>query len=124
MIQISGKLKELIEENALAFATVDSEGKPHCIALGFVKVFEKNRLVITDNHIKESIANIKKNNNVSLAVWNTNWKEDCIGFELKGKAEYFTKGKFVEMIKKIPENKGEPCKGAIVVAVEKMKALI
>jgi predicted pyridoxine 5'-phosphate oxidase superfamily flavin-nucleotide-binding protein len=120
---IDKKLKNLIEKNALAFATVNKQGNPHCIAVGFVKVVSKNQILATDNCMVETRKNIQKNPNVVLAVWNKNWKEKCVGYELIGIAKYFTKGKWHEMIKKIPENRGESCKGAILIKINKIKKL-
>ncbi len=121
MRKIDKTLKNLIENNALALSTVDNKN-PHTIAVGYVKVVGK-KLIISNNYIVKTIENIKKNNNVSLAVWNKDWKKKCIGFQLNGKARYFVSGKWKEFIKKIPINKGEPCKGAIVVSVNKIKKL-
>ena len=123
MIEIDNKLKKLIENNALGFATIDKGGNPHCIAVGYVKVVSKNQILITNDYMFETIKNIQQNNNVALVVWNKDWKENCIGYELKGITDYFTKGKWHEMIKKIPENKGESCIGAILVTINKVKRL-
>jgi hypothetical protein len=123
MIEINKELKNLIEENALAFATVDEKGNPHCVAVAFVKVVSENQILVTDNYMVETIKNIQQNPNVALAVWNKNWKENCVGYELRGTAEYFTEGKWYEIIKQIPENKGEPCKGAILITINKIKKL-
>ncbi len=113
----------MIEENALGLATTDKAGNPHNIAIGYVQVISKNQLLISNNYIKETIDNIKSNSNVSLVVWASNWKEVCIGYELKGRAEYFTSGKYFEMIKKLPINEGEPCKGAILITINQIKPL-
>lgn len=123
MVVINEELKKLIEENALAFATVDENGNPHCIAVGDVKVVSENQILITDNYMIETRKNIQQNPNVALSVWNKAWKENCVGYELGGTAEYFTEGKWYELIKQIPENKGEPCKGAILVTINKIKKL-
>lgn len=122
MIKIGRNLKKLIEENALALATAD-RNKPHCIAVGFVKVIPKNKLLITDNYMVETRKNIQKNPNIALTVWNKDWKKNCTGYELKGTAKYFTSKKWYGMVKKIPENKGMPCKGAILVTINKIKKL-
>jgi predicted pyridoxine 5'-phosphate oxidase superfamily flavin-nucleotide-binding protein len=123
MIKINPKIKKLIEENALAFATVDEKGNPHCIAVGFVKVVSKNQILVTDNYMVETTRNIQKNPNIALVVWSKDWKEKCVGYELRGVAQYFRSGKWYEMVKKMPENKGEPCKGAILVTINKIKKL-
>jgi hypothetical protein len=123
IIEINEDLKKLIEENALAFATVDENGNPHCIAVGFVKVVSKNQLLITDNYMVETRKNIQQNPNIALVVWNKEWKEKCVGYKLKGIAEYFTEGNWYDLIKKIPENKKEHCKGAILVTINKIKKI-
>lgn len=120
---INLRIKKIIEENALGLSSVDKNGNPHNIAVGYVQVVSGDKLVITNNFLVETIENIKSNPNVALVVWNKNWKENCIGYELKGEAEYLTSGKEVELIKKLPINKGEPCKGAIIVKVNKIKSL-
>ena len=121
--EINEGMKKMIEENALALATINEKGEPHNIAIGFVKVISKNQLLISNNWFVETANNIKKNPNVSLAVWARNWEENCIGYEFRGKAEEFTSGKWLEEIKKIPINEGEPCKSAIVVTINKIKVL-
>ncbi|MHA1866402.1 MAG: pyridoxamine 5'-phosphate oxidase family protein [Candidatus Heimdallarchaeaceae archaeon] len=123
MVEINEELKKLIEENALAFATINENGNPHCIVVAFVKVVSKNQILITDNYMVETIKNIQQNPNVAVSVWNKDWKENCVGYELRGTAEYFTSGKWYEMIKQIPENKEEPCKGAILITINKIKKL-
>ena len=78
-------LKKIIEANALGLATVGKNGKPHNIAVACVKV-EGNVIIISNAHIKESIKNIEKNDEVALVVWNKEWEKSCVGFELIGKA--------------------------------------
>ena len=116
-------IKNMIEKNALGLATIDSSGNPHNIAVAYVKVISDDELIISDNHLKETIENIQKNPNVSLVVWHKDWEKSCIGYELKGTAEYFTEGKWIDFIKKIPINEGEPCKGAIKVKINNVKVL-
>jgi predicted pyridoxine 5'-phosphate oxidase superfamily flavin-nucleotide-binding protein len=49
MVKINSETKKLIEENPLAFATVDDAGKPNVIAVAYVKVVSKNQILIIDN---------------------------------------------------------------------------
>ena len=123
MDEITEDLKVLIENNALALATVSSDGKPHCIAVGYAKVVGENQILLTDNQMAETRENILKNSNVALSVWTRNWEEDCAGYEFKGTAQYFKQGEWINLIKKIPENQGEPCKGAILIVVNQVKKL-
>jgi len=120
---ISPALKKFIEANALGFATVNKTGKPHNIAVACVKVV-KDKIIISNAHIKESVKNLGHNNNVSLVIWNPEWEKSCVGFELLGTAKNFTDGKWLEYVKKLPDNEGYDIKGAIVVNVKKIKRLL
>ncbi|MDD5397148.1 MAG: pyridoxamine 5'-phosphate oxidase family protein [Candidatus Moranbacteria bacterium] len=121
-MEISKGLKKFIESNAIGLATVNKNGKPHNIAVAYVKVLE-NKLVISNAHIKESIKNIEQNQNVSLVVWNKEWEKACVGFELAGKAKNYTSGKWFEYVSKLPDNDGYVIKSAVVVSVSKIKKL-
>ncbi len=116
--KITPQIKKIIEENALALATTDGKGDPHCIAVGDVKVVSENQILIGDNYMNRTIKNIRQNKNVALVVWNKNWEENFDGYKIKGSAKHFTQGKWHEMVKKI--HRGYPAKGAIVVKVNKI----
>jgi predicted pyridoxine 5'-phosphate oxidase superfamily flavin-nucleotide-binding protein len=118
---INEELKELTENNAVAFATVDENGNPHCIAVGDVKVDSEERILIGDNYMSATVKNISRNSNVSLLVWNSNWQENCVGYEMLGTAKYHQNDEFHKKIKEI--HKGCPAKGAIVVTIYKIKKL-
>lgn len=116
MVTIAPIAKKIIENNVVSLATVDKTGKPNVIGVAYVKVVAKNQVLITDNFMKQTKANLSKNNNVCLAVWDKDWK----GYKLVGKAKYFTSGKWKKYIEKIPENKGLSAKGAILITVSKL----
>ncbi|MFH0835649.1 MAG: pyridoxamine 5'-phosphate oxidase family protein [Candidatus Micrarchaeota archaeon] len=123
-MDLKSEVKKLVEENALALVSLNEDGSPHCIAVAFVKVVSKNQILITDNFIVKTTENIARDPRVSLAVWNEDWrKAGANGFELTGHAEYFAHGHWLDEIKKMPENKGMPCKGAILVTIEKIRKL-
>ncbi|GBE16438.1 pyridoxamine 5'-phosphate oxidase [bacterium BMS3Abin15] len=115
MVGITSKAKKIIEENPVAFATVNNN-KPNVIAVAYVKVVSKNQVIITDNFMKQTKKNLAKNNNVCLAVWNKKWE----GVKLVGKAKYHTKGKWKKFIEEMKENKGHAAKGAILITVSKL----
>jgi len=122
--KITKEIKKLIENNPVAFASKDKKGNIHCIAVAFVKVVSENQVLITDNYMKKTKENILENSQVALAVWNNkNWQKECIGYELKGIAKYYSKGKWYKRVKEIPENKKEPCKGAVLVTIQEIKKL-
>lgn len=116
MAEILSDAKKLIEENPVALATIDEHNKPNVIAVAYVKVVSKDQILITDNYMKQTRENLQKNNDVCAAVWNRNWE----GYKLVGTAEYFTSGKWKKFVEEMPENKGLPAKGAILVTVSKL----
>lgn len=120
---ISESLKKLIESNAIGFATVDKKGKPHAIAVAYVKVVD-DKVVISNAHIKRSIWNIEQNENVALVVWNKEWETACIGYELIGKAKNHTSGKWFDLVRQMPDNEGYTINSAIVIKITKIKPLI
>ena len=95
---ISTGLKKFIEANAMGFATVSKNGKPHNIAVAYVKVAE-DKIIISNAHIKKSVNNLKCNDNVSLVIWNKEWEKSCVGFEFIGKAKIYKEGKWLEYVK-------------------------
>ncbi len=116
MVEITPEVEKVIEENPIAFATVNDAGKPNVIGVAYVKVVSKNQVLITDNYMKQTKENLEKNNNICLAVWDKHWN----GYKFVATAEYFTKGKWKGFVEEMPENKGLPAKGAILVTVSKI----
>ncbi len=110
-------IKKNIEKAIISLASMNYN-KPHNIAVTDVKVNDRN-IVITNNYMKTTIENIKKNPNVSLVFW-----EREKGWRIDGKANYHESGKWVDFVKSLKENKGYPAKGAIVIEVEKVEELI
>ena len=118
MFKMEEEIKKIIEENAVALASVDNEGNPYCIAVAYVKV-KDDKIVITANYMNTTLENVKNNPNVCLTVWNKEWN----GYQIKGRAEYFEQGEWLDFVKTIPKNKDEPCKGALVIEVNNIKKL-
>ena len=123
IFMITPGIKKLIENNALGLATVDKNGKPHNIAVAYVKV-EGDYLIISNAHIFESIKNIENNSNVSLVIWNKEWETACVGFEIIGKAKNYTKGKWFDYVCNLEDNEGYKILSAILVKVTKIKKLL
>ena len=107
----------------MAVATVDQEGNPHCIAAAFVKVVSVNQVLITNNYMNITPRNIETNHKITLAVWNSDWRNNCIGYEFIGTAEYFISGKWFDLVKKLKENEDRLIKGAVLITIENAKLL-
>lgn len=115
-MKINSNIKKLIESNIICLSTSNNDC-PHTIYVSEVKI-RNNELIITDNFMKKSIQNILVNPNVALAFF-----KDGKGLELIGVAKYFSDGFFLNFVKKIPENKGLPAKGAVVIRISEIKGM-
>jgi uncharacterized pyridoxamine 5'-phosphate oxidase family protein len=114
-MRIDSKAKRIIENNPVAFATVKSN-KPYVIGVAYCKIVEGGKILITDNFMKSTVGNIIKNNNVAIIAWNKKWE----GYQCLGRAKYYKKGKWLDYVKKMKENKGLPAKGAMLIQVKKV----
>jgi predicted pyridoxine 5'-phosphate oxidase superfamily flavin-nucleotide-binding protein len=119
MIKIDLDAKKIIENNPIAFSTIDNTNKPNVIAVAYVKVVSNNQLLITDNFMKQTKENLVANNNVCLAVWDKDWN----GYKISGTANYFIDGPWKKYIENMTENKGLSAKGAILINVSKLEKL-
>ena len=118
-MKISGKLKKLIESSVLGFATTYPSGAPHIIGVASVKVASGDKIIITNNYMRRTLKNILKNDRVCLSVIGKNWQ----GYEISGRARYYTDGEYFRLVGKIPANRGMPCRGAVVVSVSKVEKM-
>ncbi len=108
---MNDELKKLIEDNIVAFSTVDEKEFPHTIAVAYVKV-KDDKIIVTDNYMVTTIENITRNNKVCLCAWS---QDGELGYRIKGFASYHQNDEWHEFVKKLPENEGFPSKGAIVI---------
>jgi predicted pyridoxine 5'-phosphate oxidase superfamily flavin-nucleotide-binding protein len=83
------EIKNIIENNPVALATVIDNVKPNIIGVASVKVISENEILVTDNYMNQTKDDILKNSNVCLIVWD----KDLKGYKIIGKAEYFSEGK-------------------------------
>lgn len=114
-MQINGSQKNLLEKEAIALATVNEDGSPNVIPVAEARVVESNKVLITDNFMKLTANNLKRDPRVCISVWSKDWEE---GYKFVGQADYQETGKWVDKVKQMKENKGLPAKAAVLVSVE------
>lgn len=119
MVRIDSKTQKIIQNNPAALATSDLNNRVNISVVAYLKVVDKNKILITDNFMAQTKKNILKNPKVCLAVWNKNWQ----GFKLFGQAKYFSTGQWLSFAKKMKENKNMPVKGAIILSPTKIMNL-
>lgn len=116
-VKITKAQKSLLESVALALATANKEGTPNVVAVSCVKVVGKNEILISDNFMNKTKLNLLANNKVAIAVWS---KDEGKGYQLKGKADYLTDGKWKKVVDQMPKNQGLAHKAAVLVTVEEV----
>jgi predicted pyridoxine 5'-phosphate oxidase superfamily flavin-nucleotide-binding protein len=109
------KISENIESQLAALCTVMDSNIPNAIVIEISKVWEDNKILITDNYMNQTIKDIKQNPNTTLLVWDDEGSKKYIG-----KAEYFTEGEYLDIVKGLSHNEGFPCKGVVALTVEKV----
>jgi len=107
-------IKDKIESSVIALATCDKNNNPHNIAIMYAKV-KDNKIIVTDNYMKKTKENILLNPRIALVFWRS-FKE----WKIRGVAEYYDFGKWLEFVKALKENKDEPCKGAVVISIKEV----
>lgn len=111
----------MIEGEVVALATSDLIGKPNVIAVCCCKVVGNNQILITDNFMNKTRKNLLENKRVAVAVWSREGEE---GYQFKGQAQYFTSGKWKEIVDEDPDNKRLAHKAAVLVTVEEIWDLV
>ena len=119
MIKIDSDVKKIIENNIIAFSTINKSNKPNVIAIAYAKVISNNQILVTDNFMKQTKENLVLNNNICLAVWDKNWN----GYKISGTAQYFIDGQWKKYIENMSKNKGLPTKGAILINISELNKL-
>ncbi len=121
--KITPEIKEMVENNPIAFSTADESGGPNVIAVGPVKVVLEDMVLIADNYMYQTKKNLEKNNKVCLGVWdNSLIPEEWRGYKLIGTANYFTQKKWREFADKREEfrEKWLMAKGVVLVTIKKI----
>ncbi len=89
---ISKEVKDFFDKvPVMALSTVDQNGIPNVSAIASKKIISDNTVISIDTFHNKTLQNIKQNGNVAIAMW-----KDAEGYQIKGKAEIHTEGKFFE----------------------------
>ena len=71
----------------IAFSTCSKDGIPNVVPVGMKKVIDDETIMVSDQFMNKSLANIKENPHVALSVWDKNG-----GFQIKGTVAYESEG--------------------------------
>ncbi len=114
MDDLSVEMKKVLEKTDIwVLATSDKKARANAVPIFYKKVLGDNRLLLVDNLMKKTLANIKENPFVSVSVWN-----EKTGFQFKGRAVQETAGESFDTGNSLVKD-GTP-KGVIVVNIEEI----
>ena len=101
-------------EGPVVMTTVDSSGTPNTIYVTCVNRYSKDQIVVADNKMNKTRANVKSGCPVSL-LYITKGKK---AFQLKGSVAYITEGPIYDDMKKGWLDKKYPGHAAVVIQIE------
>lgn len=111
---------KVLKESMWDLATCAS-GEPNVVPVAFKDVTEDGRLLVGDVFLKTTLENLNANGGkIAVSVYNA---ETLEGYQIKGTAEYLTKGEIVNTFKQAVESmfKGAAtAKGALVITPDKV----
>ncbi len=107
---IPKNVKKVIRKGRIiVFGTSSKANIPNLICVECCGLFN-DKILIADVKFDITLSNLKENNNVSVMIDN---KKDY--FQIKGTAEYFSSGKWLEKVIKMNEGTGYKPKGAVLI---------
>ena len=97
-----------------------ADGEPNVVPVAFKDVTEDGKLVVGDVFLETTLNNLRASGGrIAISVYDARNLEE---YQIKGKAEYVTKGKIVDTFKAMVEKMfggAATAKGALIIAPEK-----
>ena len=98
-----------------------ANGEPNVVPVAFKDVTEDGKLVIGDVFLETTLNNIKENDGkIAISAYD---EQSLEGYQIKGTAEYVTKGELVDIFKVMVEkmfNGAATAKGALIITPSKI----
>jgi len=114
-LNLQGKIKDLfIEQSTIQLGTASKEGIPNVCHIGCKYLRGDGRLVIIDNYMKKTRANVLANPHVAILL-----RGEHESYQLKGVCRYVDKGEEYDAAKAWMKaiNARRPAKGALIIEV-------
>jgi predicted pyridoxine 5'-phosphate oxidase superfamily flavin-nucleotide-binding protein len=112
MGKINEDMKALLGSTIWVLGTADANGIPNAVPIHYAIVLNDSQLMLVDNFMKKSTANIKSNPQVTVSVWNS-----TSGYQFKGVAKIETSGVNFDTAVEMVKGKMTP-KGAVIVDID------
>jgi predicted pyridoxine 5'-phosphate oxidase superfamily flavin-nucleotide-binding protein len=115
MVALPEIVKEAWEarEGYPVFTTVDTSGQPNAIYVGAIGIYDDHTIVIAENYLNKTKANILSGSRASLVFLTKSRKS----YQIKGSIEYTKSGPLFEFMKTV-NIPGYPGHAAVALKVE------
>ena len=122
-MKIPSNVANLFDNTPLvAFATADKAGMPNVVCVLWKKISSDGNILLLDNYMNTTRANVKDNPNVCVSFWNIETEE---AYKVKGTAIYHTSGPVFDEGKAFIQSKkpGRVPKGVIEITATKIYSI-
>lgn len=123
MVKINDEMRNVLQNSMWVLATADKNGVPNAVPVHCSKILDDSHLLVVNNLMKKTKANIEENPEVSISVWDNSGK----GFQFKGLANHEISGPYYDMAAEIIKAKMPPqvaekmkAKGVVVVELKEI----
>ena len=117
MVKFTYEMREMIAKvKVMALATATKEGNPNVVPVSFTRVISDDEILLMDNYMNKTRANLDTNPLVALSVWDL---DKHMGYQFKGKVRIETSGElFKQGLQWVKERRPKATpRAAIVVSV-------
>jgi len=122
MAQMTERMQELFNKvRNVVLSTATGDGTPNAVPIGAKKIIDAETILISDQYLNKTLANMKSNPRVSVMYW-----EEREGYQLKGTVTIETSGKrYEDTVRWIDELSAKfglslKSKGAIIFKIEEI----
>jgi len=116
MVKLSEEIRKTFEkQRVISLATADKGGRPNVVLVGMWFWADEETLVVADNFLHKTKANLLENPQIALNGWAAGKS-----YQLKGRVEFQTSGPLYERVHTMATSGQRPLPGksAVVVHVE------
>lgn len=125
MAQMTERMQELFNKvPAVVLSTATADGVPNAVPVGAKKILDDQTILISDQFLNKTLANMKSNPQVAVTFW-----DGHEGYQLKGTITIETSGQRFEetarWIDDLSAKVGFPLKskGAVIMKIEEIFAI-
>ncbi len=121
MAKITQEMKEVAKKTPMwAVATASKDGIPNVAPIFCGRILSENEIVLADNFMNKTKANLKVNPQVAVSIWYMDvTRGEAKGYQFKGEARFESSGKvFDETAQMVKSAMPINTKSAVVVKVK------